>query len=39
MGYIKTEMTEPGQEIRIEIRNKMLKAIVVSPPFYKNEQH
>jgi len=37
MGYIKTEFTEPGQEIRIEVRNKMLKAVVVSPPLYKNE--
>jgi aminomethyltransferase len=36
MGYIKTAMTEPGKEIQIEIRNKKLKAIVVSPPFYKN---
>ena len=35
MGYIKTSMSEPGQEILIEIRNKRLKAIVVSPPFYK----
>jgi aminomethyltransferase len=37
MGYIKTAMTEPGQEIRIEIRNKMIKAVVVSLPFYENE--
>jgi aminomethyltransferase len=36
MGYIKTSMTEPGQGIMIEIRNKKLKAEVVSPPFYKN---
>jgi aminomethyltransferase len=35
MGYIKTAFTEPGQEIRIEIRNKMLKALVVSLPFYR----
>jgi aminomethyltransferase len=35
MGYIKTSMAEPGKEIFIEIRNKKLKAIIVSPPFYK----
>jgi aminomethyltransferase len=35
MGYIKTSMTEPGEEILIEIRNKKLRAIVVSLPFYK----
>jgi aminomethyltransferase len=35
MGYIKTSMTVPGTEILIEIRNKKLKAVVVSPPFYK----
>lgn len=38
MGYIKTAFTEPGQEIRIEVRNKLLKAIVVSLPFYYNEK-
>lgn len=35
MGYVKTSMAEPGREILIEIRSKRLKAIVVSPPFYK----
>jgi aminomethyltransferase len=35
MGYIKTSMAEPGEEVFIEIRNKKLKAIIVSPPFYK----
>ena len=35
MGYIKTSMAEPGEEIFIEIRNKKLKAIIVLPPFYK----
>jgi aminomethyltransferase len=35
LGYIKTSMSESGQEILIEIRNKRLKAIVVSLPFYK----
>jgi aminomethyltransferase len=35
MGYIKTPIAEPGEEIFIGIRNKKLKAIIVSPPFYK----
>ncbi len=35
MGYIKTGMTDPGQSIWIEIRNKILKAQVVKMPFYK----
>lgn len=37
MGYIKTEMTNPGQSIWIKIRNKMLRAQVVTLPFYKKE--
>jgi aminomethyltransferase len=35
MGYIKTGMTDPGQSVWIEIRNKILKAQVVKIPFYK----
>lgn len=35
MGYIKTAYTQPGQEIMIEIRNKKLKAEVVTLPFIK----
>jgi len=35
MGYIKTSMTQFGTEIFIEIRNKLLKAVVVQLPFYK----
>jgi len=35
MGYIKTEMTGPGQSIWIEIRNKPFEAQVVKMPFYK----
>ncbi len=37
MGYIMTDMTRPGQSIRIEIRNKILQAQVVRLPFYKKE--
>ena len=35
MGYIKTPMTKFGTDIFIEIRNKLLKAVVVQLPFYK----
>ena len=35
MGYIKTEYHKPGTEIFIRIRNKDLRAKVVSLPFYK----
>jgi aminomethyltransferase len=35
MGYIKTEYSEPGQEIYITVRNKSLLARVVRMPFYK----
>ncbi len=35
MGYVKTEYSEPGNDIFIRVRNKDLKARVVSLPFYK----
>lgn len=35
MGYVKTELSAPGTEIFIRIRNKSLKARIVKPPFYK----
>jgi aminomethyltransferase len=35
MGYIPPEMAHPGDEIFIQIRNKRLKAKVVSFPIYK----
>jgi aminomethyltransferase len=35
MGYVKTEYAEPGGEIRIAIRDKMLAARIVKMPFYK----
>jgi len=34
MGYIKTELSKPGSEIYIKIRDKLIKAIVVKTPFY-----
>jgi len=35
LGYIKTELSKPGTDIYIKIRDKLLKANVVKPPFYK----
>ena len=34
MGYVKTEYSNQGQEIYLNIRNKSLKATVVGMPFY-----
>lgn len=33
LAYIKTEYTEPGTEIKIEVRNRKVKAEVVKGPF------
>lgn len=35
MGYVKTPFSAPGTEIFIKIRNALVKASVVKPPFYK----
>jgi len=35
MGYVQTEFAEPGTEILVGIRDKMLLARVVRMPFYK----
>ena len=35
MGYVLTEFTEVGKEIFIKVRNNLLKARVVKPPFIK----
>ncbi len=35
LGYVPTELSAPGSEIYIQVRNKNLKAQVVKPPFYK----
>jgi aminomethyltransferase len=35
MGYVKTESAAPGTEIFIRIREKALKAKIISLPFYK----
>lgn len=37
MGYIKREMSDPGQSIWIKIRDKKLQAQVVTLPFYKKK--
>lgn len=33
MGYVKKEFSEPGTVVYVEIRNKLVKAIVTKPPF------
>ncbi len=35
LGYVKTEFAKVGTEIAVSIRGKLLKAIVVKPPFRK----
>ena len=35
LALLKTEYTEIGKEIEVEIRCKRLKAIVATTPFYK----
>jgi len=34
MGYVPTELSKPGTEVGIRIRNKVIPAIVKRPPFY-----
>ncbi|MFX0058022.1 MAG: glycine cleavage system aminomethyltransferase GcvT [Candidatus Hodarchaeota archaeon] len=36
LGLIKKEYSEVGNQIEIEVRNKLLKGIIVSTPFYRN---
>ena len=36
MGYVKTEYSKPEGEVYITVRNKSLKAKVVSMPFYRS---
>jgi aminomethyltransferase len=35
LGYVKTELSKPGNEIFIKIRDKLIRASVVKTPFYK----
>lgn len=37
MAYISTNQSEPGNEIYVEIRNKLLRAEVTKPPFLKKQ--
>lgn len=34
MGYVPSELSSPGTEIKIQVRDKLLSAIVVKLPFY-----
>jgi aminomethyltransferase len=36
LGLIKKQFKEEGTELEIEVRNKFLKGVVVSTPFYRN---
>ncbi|WP_088010956.1 glycine cleavage system aminomethyltransferase GcvT [Gottfriedia acidiceleris] len=38
LALIKSEFSALGTELEVEIRNKKLKAVVVSKPFYKREK-
>ncbi len=38
-AYLPVEFAKSGTQIQIEIRNKLLAAVVVKPPFYKNASH
>ncbi len=38
LGYVKTDSAKPGSEIYVRIREKLMKAVVVKTPFYKNEK-
>jgi aminomethyltransferase len=35
LGYVPKDLSAPGSEIFIQVRNKNIKAVVVKPPFYK----
>jgi aminomethyltransferase len=37
MGYVAIDHTKPGHIIYIKVRKRLLKAKVVTLPFYKNE--
>lgn len=35
MGYVEIAFSKPGTEIFVKVRDRLLKAVVVRPPFYK----
>jgi len=37
LGYVPVELSEPGTALGIEIRNKVVDAVVVDTPFYKRQ--
>lgn len=39
LGYVDVPYNKSGNELMIKIRDKMQKAIVIKPPFYKNGSH
>lgn len=39
LGYVDVPYNKSGNELMIKIREKMQKAIVIKPPFYKNGSH
>ncbi len=38
MGYVKTSFSAPGTELFIKIRQSLVKAVVVRPPFLKHKK-
>jgi len=37
LGYVPVELSEPGTTLGIEIRNKVVDAVIVDTPFYKRQ--
>ena len=37
LALVATEHAKIGTELKIEVRNKKIDAVVVKPPFYKRE--
>lgn len=37
MGYVKTEYSKPGTELSVDVRGRRLRAVVVRPPFRKQQ--
>ena len=38
LGYVPTALAEPGTRLGIEIRGKVIEAVVVKTPFYKRQK-
>ena len=37
MGYVRTEYSKPGTELSVDVRGRRLRAVVVRPPFRKQQ--